>query len=207
MAMGVRDIDIGLLRAFVAVAETRSVTAAARVVHLSQGAVSQQIKRLETLFDAHLFERNADAMALTAEGERLMVRARRLIALNDEVMEQMRGEDFSGEVRLGVAHDIVAALLPPVLRQFQARRPHVLVTLVSDTSSALRQQLRERHIDLPCSPKHVAPAVTSISSPIRWYGWEPTTAKPIAAAPCPWRWGRNTVLSGLRQPKRSIVPT
>jgi DNA-binding transcriptional LysR family regulator len=60
----------------------------------------------------------------------------------------MRGEDFSGEVRLGVAHDIVAALLPPVLREFQARRPHVLVTLVCDTSSVLRQQLRERRLDL-----------------------------------------------------------
>ncbi|UXI65832.1 LysR family transcriptional regulator [Tahibacter amnicola] len=148
MASGVRDIDIGLLRAFVAVAETGGMTAAGRVVHLSQGAVSQQIKRLEALFETQLFDRSGETMALTRDGERLMSRARRLIGLNDDVFNQMRGEDFSGEVRLGVAHDIVASLLPPVLRRFQNQRPHVLVTLVSDTSSRLRQQLRERSIDL-----------------------------------------------------------
>jgi DNA-binding transcriptional LysR family regulator len=148
MAAATRDIDIALLRAFVAVAETGRMTAAARVVHLSQGAVSQQIKRLESLFDAALFERKADAMALTREGERLIVRAHRLIALNDEVVGEMRGDDFSGEVRLGVAHDIVGTLTPPILRAFRRQRPNVLVTLVSEASQLLRQRLREGSIDI-----------------------------------------------------------
>ena len=148
MAASIRDIDIGLLRAFVAVAETGRMTAAARIVHLSQGAVSQQVKRLESLFDAILFERKADAMTLTREGERLIVRAHRLIALNDEVVGEMRGEDFNGEVRLGVAHDIVGTLMPQILRAFRRERPNVLVTLVSDVSHVLRQHLRERRIDI-----------------------------------------------------------
>jgi DNA-binding transcriptional LysR family regulator len=143
-----RSIDADLLRAFVAVAETGRMTAAAKVVNLSQGAVSQQIKRLESLFDTRLFERRAEAAHLTRDGEKLIVLAHRLIALNDEVMSQMRGADFTGEVRLGVPHDIVGMLMPPILRAFRQAHPHVLVTLVSDTTQALRASLRARNIDL-----------------------------------------------------------
>lgn len=143
-----RSIDADLLRAFVAVAETGRMTAAAKVVNLSQGAVSQQIKRLESLFDTQLFERRAEAAHLTRDGEKLIVLAHRLIALNDEVMSQMRGADFTGEVRLGVPHDIVGMLMPPILRAFRQAHPHVLVTLVSDTTQALRASLRARDIDL-----------------------------------------------------------
>lgn len=143
-----RDIDVGLLRAFIAVAETGRMTTAAKVVNLSQGAVSQQIKRLELLFEEKLFERRADAARLTRAGERLMVGAHRLVALNDEVMNQMRDTDFTGEVRLGVPHDIVGMLMPPILRVFRQARPNVLVTLVSDTTQSLRADLREGKIDL-----------------------------------------------------------
>ena len=52
-----RDIDIALLRAFVAVVETGSVTEAAGLLNLTQAAVSQQLKRLEELFGAEFFER------------------------------------------------------------------------------------------------------------------------------------------------------
>src|SRR6202050_47460 len=97
---GLRDIDIGLLRSFVAVAETGRMTTAARVVNLSQGAVSQQIKRLETLFGMTLFDRAADAARLTRDGEKLIPQAHRLIALNDEVLEQMQ-QARSEERRVG----------------------------------------------------------------------------------------------------------
>jgi DNA-binding transcriptional LysR family regulator len=143
-----RDIDVGLLRAFVAVAETGRMTKAGGVVNLSQGAVSQQIKRLEALFELKLFDRRADAARLTSEGEKLLGRAHRLIALNDEVMAQMRDRDFAGAVRLGVAHDIVGRMLPPILRTFCEQHPNVLVTLVSDTTHALRAALRDRRVDL-----------------------------------------------------------
>jgi DNA-binding transcriptional LysR family regulator len=143
-----RDIDIGLLRAFIAVAETGRMTTAAKIVNLSQGAVSQQIKRLEQLFDGPLFERRADAARLTRAGERLMGAAYRMVALNDEVMNLMRRSDFSGEVRLGVPHDIVGMLLPPILRLFRQAHPNVLVTLVSDTTSTLRNALRNGGVDL-----------------------------------------------------------
>jgi DNA-binding transcriptional LysR family regulator len=143
-----QNIDVALLRAFIAVAETGRMTTAARVVHRTQGAVSQQIKRLESLFEAQLFERKVGAARLTREGEKLLAKAHRLICLNDEVIDQMRTVDFTGEVRLGVAHDIVRAMMPPILRRFRQEHSNVLITLVSDTTQALRTALRERKIDL-----------------------------------------------------------
>lgn len=142
------DIDVSLLRAFVAVAETGRMTRAAAVVHVTQSAVSQKIRRLETLLDLTLFERRSDAARLTRDGERFIARARRLIALNDEVIAEMRGADFAGEVRFGVPHDVVGVLMPPILRAFRLAQPNVLVTLVSDVSAVLRQRLAEGAIDL-----------------------------------------------------------
>jgi DNA-binding transcriptional LysR family regulator len=144
----IRDIDVGLLRTFVAVAETRRMTAAARVISRSQGAVSQQIKRLETLLHVTLFARMADAARLTRDGEKLMPLAHRMIALNDEVAAHMGKIDFSGEVRLGVPHDVVGRLMPPILRAFSREHPSVLITLVSERTTVLRKLLRERSIDL-----------------------------------------------------------
>jgi len=143
-----RDIDIGLLRAFVAVAETGRMTQAAKVIHITQSAVSQRIRRLEILLELSLFERRADAASLTREGERFMSRARRLIALNDEILSEMGRGDFAGEIRIGVPHDVVGSLLPPVLRDFRQAHPNVLVTLVSDVSSNLRTLLDARKIDV-----------------------------------------------------------
>ena len=144
----IQNIDVALLRAFIAVAETGRMTTAAKIVHRTQGAISQQIKRLETQFDARLFDRKAGSASLTRAGEKLLVNAHRLISLNDEVMDRMRTVDFTGEVRLGVAHDIVRSMMPPVLRRFRQEHPNVLITLVSDTTQTLRAELRERKIDL-----------------------------------------------------------
>jgi DNA-binding transcriptional LysR family regulator len=144
----IRDIDVGLLRTFLAVAETGRMTTAARVVNVSQGAVSQQIKRLEALLRVTLFARMADAARLTRDGDRLMPLAHRMIALNDEVTEQMGRLEFAGEVRLGVPHDVVGRLMPPILRSFSREHPGVLITLVSERTAVLRKLLRERSIDL-----------------------------------------------------------
>lgn len=123
------------------------MTRAARVVHVTQSAVSQRILRLEALLEIKLFERQSDAARLTKEGERFMSRARRLIALNDEVLSEMHGGDFSGEVRLGVPHDVVASMLPPMLREFRRTWPNVLVTLVSNATTVLRVLLDDGKLD------------------------------------------------------------
>jgi len=143
-----RDIDIGLLRAFVAVVETGSVTGAAGLLNLTQAAVSQQLKRLEELFGTPLFERHHKRLSLKPSGERLMAHAQRLIALNDEVWGTMSAPAYEGEVRLGVPHDIVGPYLPPILKRFDKAWPRVRVSLKCMTTPQLLELLRQGDIDL-----------------------------------------------------------
>ena len=103
----VRDIDVALLRAFVSVAESGSMTAAAHRLNVTQGAISQRIKRLEELFQKKLFERVGNGLQTTIDGDKLMRSAQKLIALNDQVFSTMTAPEFSGVVRLGVPYDII----------------------------------------------------------------------------------------------------
>jgi len=160
-----RDIDISLLRAFLAVVETGSVTKAAGTLNLTQAAVSQQIKRLEELFDTSLFSRANRRLNPTASGERLVAHARRLIALNDEIWTLMRAPEFEGEVRLGVPHDIVATYLPAVLRRFDRAWPRVSVTLVSGGSVELLDKLDKGEIDLTLTTERTCPAGAELLLP------------------------------------------
>ncbi|OIN12229.1 LysR family transcriptional regulator [Oceanisphaera psychrotolerans] len=143
-----RDIDISLIRAFLAVAETGGMTSAAHALNLTQGAVSQKIRRLESLFAAQLFERNHKVIRLTPEGERLLARAHRLVSLNDETWQMMRKPDFAGEIRLGVPADIIRPMMPPIMRRFSREHPKIRLTLVCDMTETLLAALRNGEIDL-----------------------------------------------------------
>ena len=143
-----RDIDIGLLRAFVAVVERRSVTGAAALLNLTQAAVSQQLKRLEELFGTELFERHHKRLVLKPNGERLVAHAQRLIALNDEVWGAMSAPAYAGEVRLGVPHDIVGPYMPPILRRFDKAWPRVRVALKCTNTPLLRELMSQGALDL-----------------------------------------------------------
>ena len=85
------DLDLRLLRAFVAVAEELHFTRAANRLYVAQQALSRDIRRLEEQVGAPLFVRSTRSVALTAEGERLLVHARSLIALNDAALRDMTG--------------------------------------------------------------------------------------------------------------------
>ncbi len=96
-----RNLDVTTLRSFVAVADHGGVTRAAGFLHLTQSAVSMQLKRLEELLGLELLDRSGRTIALTASGEQLLAYARRMVALNDEVMSKLTDQAFEGEVVLG----------------------------------------------------------------------------------------------------------
>ncbi len=143
-----RNIDTSLLRSFVAVAETGSMTTAAKQLHLTQAAVSQQIKRLEELFDRQLFDREQRRLALTSSGGMLLAKAPRLLAMNDEIWATMTAPEFVGEVRLGVPGDIISAYIPPILKSFDKAWPDVRVFIVAGVTVDLQEQLKNGDIDL-----------------------------------------------------------
>lgn len=144
----IRNIDVSLARAFVATAETGSMTAAANLLNLTQGAISQQVKRLEELFGKQLFARDHRTLTLTATGDRFLLHARRLISMNDEIWGLMRAPEFEGTVRLGVPRDIMRPFIPPILRSFGDAWPKVRVELVCKTSIQLREALSKGEIDV-----------------------------------------------------------
>src|SRR4029077_2721883 len=107
-----RDIDVAIVRAFLTVVETGSVTRAARLLNLTQGAISQQIRRLEDLAGKHLFVRSGRRMTLSAEGRDLIAPGTQLISSNDHLWGSLRQPAFQGEVRFGAPYDIMGSYTP-----------------------------------------------------------------------------------------------
>ncbi|MGD1883621.1 MAG: LysR family transcriptional regulator [Paracoccaceae bacterium] len=143
-----RNLDVTTLRSFVAVAESGGVTRAAGFLHLTQSAVSMQLKRLEELLDVKLFDRSGRGIALTAEGEQLLFYARRMVVLNDEAVTRLTDQAFEGEITLGVPHDIVYPAIPMVLKQFHAAFPRVKVQLISSYTRALKAEFGRGACDM-----------------------------------------------------------
>jgi DNA-binding transcriptional LysR family regulator len=144
----VRNLDTGVLRTFLGVADAASMTGAAAALNLTQAAVSQQIKRLEELFGAQLFERDRRGMKLTHAGERLFGKARKLVALNDEIFGDMTAPTEEGEVRFGVPYDLVNTYLPLILKNFAKAFPRVKISLVSKPSVVLVESLKSGAVDV-----------------------------------------------------------
>ncbi|PWJ17005.1 LysR family transcriptional regulator [Jannaschia seohaensis] len=143
-----RNLDLTALRAFATVASTGGVTRAAALLNLTQSAVSMQVKRLEEALDTTLLERTSRGMRLTPDGESALGTARRMLALNDELLDRMRNATPDGEIRLGVPHDIVPRAIPDVLRAFAAEYPRVRITLVSSVTAALHDAFAAGEVDV-----------------------------------------------------------
>lgn len=87
-------------------------------------------------------------LVLTAEGEKLMSYARRLLALNDETLRALQGERLTGEIHLGMQEDFGESLMPGILGQFKRHHPQVRIVAVVDRNGPLRQALAEEALDL-----------------------------------------------------------
>ena len=167
-----RNLDMTALRAFATVAEAGGVTRAAGLLHLTQSAVSMQLKRLEEALGRQLFERAGRGVVLTADGEKLLGYARRILALNDEVWSRFTSAAFEGEVVLGVPHDVVYPALPPVLQRFHAEFPRMKVTLVSSYTEALKRMFARGEADviLTTEDEVQAGGRTLATVPLIWVG-------------------------------------
>ena len=143
------NIPTDLLRTLVAVVELRSYTKAANSLGVTQPAVSAQIKRLQQLIGADLFERSGHGVVVTSRGERVVARARRLLALNDEIVGLGAGAARADLiVRVATPSDFVASVLPGILARFRERHPDVRFVIRSDFYEALLRQLHMGEIDL-----------------------------------------------------------
>lgn len=124
-------MELRHLRYFVAVAEEENVTRAATRLHLSQPALSRQIRDLEDELGTMLLERTAKSVHLTEAGRIFLPEAKAVIQRADEAVKKVRAAaaNVSGKLDVGYAPSLTVQILPQALRAFQAEFPKVRVIL------------------------------------------------------------------------------
>ncbi len=169
-----RNLDLGTLRSFVTIADAGSMTRAASRLFMTQSAISMQIKRLENSLGFSVFERSAQGMTPTSEGEQLLHFANQMLALNDEAMGRLTSPDYEGLVRLGVPGDVIYPHIPRVLREFSRDYPRVQIKLSSAQTYTLKSEFNEGLQDIVLTTeKTPSPGGRVVSTqPLVWTGAE-----------------------------------
>jgi DNA-binding transcriptional LysR family regulator len=144
-------MEIRQLRAFIAIAELGTFTAGALRVHVTQAAISMQIRQLENELGAKLFIRAPRRVMLTEAGEQLLQRARQILrdhdAALDEIAELAGAE--RGRLRIGSASAMVTTdVLPKLLKEVRNQHQGAEITVASGTSEALVQQILAGELDI-----------------------------------------------------------
>lgn len=137
-------MEIRQLKAFMAIADARTFTAAAQRIHYTQAALSMQIKQLEREVGVPLFTRMPRRVVLTEAGERLMARAQHILREHDAALAELAelaGAE-RGRLRLGSASGMVSAdSLPAILKKLKKAHPHAEVSVTSGTSEELVKKI------------------------------------------------------------------
>ncbi len=142
------ELDLSLLRTFIAIVETGGLTSAGRQVGRTQPAISHQAKRLQAAVGRPLFGSDKRHVSLTREGEILLEYAREMLRLNDEARARFSSPNVEGHVTLGTPDLYAAYLLPTILGSFSRAFPGIEIELRCQRSIHLISALRDKQIDL-----------------------------------------------------------
>ena len=142
------NIPTELLRTLVAVVDLRSFTKAAHSLGVTQPAVSAQIKRLQNLLGSELLDKSAPGVSLTSAGELVVNYARRLLSINDQILDLAGPRPAGKTLRIGQTGDFTANEIALALASFRARRPDLHFALHSASIDVLLKELREGVLDL-----------------------------------------------------------
>ena len=171
-------LDPRLLRAFVAIADAGSFTAAADRLHMTQSTMSQQIARLEEAIGRELVDRAARPVRLTVTGERLLGHARRILALQNEVLTLVAETSGTTSVRIGMPDDIATPEMARIFAAFTKRHKEARLDVTTGLRSDLTRRYRSGELDIVVL-KEDAPGEDSWASfeePIAWFA-APDTAR------------------------------
>ncbi|MEO1044039.1 MAG: LysR substrate-binding domain-containing protein [Pseudomonadota bacterium] len=142
------DLDPACLRAFVTVAECGSFTAAAQRLNRGQSAISLQVKRLEDQLGVELLDRRTRQIGLTSAGERLIDRAKELLALHRQLVVSAASPEVSGTVRLGVPEDFATTHLPGMLADFVRAHPRISLEVTCELTLPILERFASGAFDL-----------------------------------------------------------
>ena len=143
-------MELRHLRYFIAAAETENVSRAALKLHVSQPALSRQVRDLEGELGFALFERSAKSVRLTEAGKTFLVEARAVLQRADEAVKSARAiaTGGRGELHVGYAPSPTVRIIPATLRAFQARMPQVRVRLHDLSTEEMLAGVREGKLQL-----------------------------------------------------------
>src|SRR5262249_4564737 len=144
-------MEIRQLRAFVAIAESGTFTAGALRVHVTQAAISMQIRQLETEIGAKVFVRAPRHVILTEAGEQLLRRARHILREHDAAVDELAelGGTERGRLRIGSASAMVLSeQLPSILKELRKQHPAAEIAVTSGTSEVLVDQILAGEVDV-----------------------------------------------------------
>ncbi len=142
-------MELDLFKSFVAVAEARSFSRAARATHSTQPTLSRQIARLENELGTRLFERYGRHVECTPSGELLLPLAQAIINRANDAISLVREQAGAGPsiVRFGATGSVFAHLLTPALASFSAAYPNVSVDLVERNDAACEDAVIRGELD------------------------------------------------------------
>lgn len=200
------NLDLDLVRAFLAVAEEKSFSRAAERLLRGQSAVSLQIKRLEAALGRRLLDRTPRAVSLNAAGTAFLHDARQLIALNDAALARLSEPALSGTVRLGTPEDFATSHLPRVLARFAETYPAVALEVTCDLTLNLARGFREDAFDvvlLKREPASAGPGIRVWREHLVWVAASASLvtregALPLVASPPPCVYRKRAVAALTR---------
>lgn len=141
-------MELRQVQLFLAAAEEGSITAAARRMHLTQPALSRQIKALEEELGVELFTRGAHSVALTPAGRVLAEEGKKLLERAERVVKRVRAEADGEPLRIGYAPSLAGPLLGVALERFSQLHPRVRVQLFDCSSAEMRDGLAQGKLDV-----------------------------------------------------------
>ncbi len=138
------------LKVFVTVIEQKNFSRAAELLHLSQPAVSMQIRNLETEFGTKLIHRSSKQVKPTQSGEILFERAKRILQLYDEAKQEIHflHNIVTGTLKIGASFTIGEYILPRLLAEYAAQYPHVELEVTIANTEEITQAVRSKKLDI-----------------------------------------------------------
>ncbi|MGX9857823.1 transcriptional regulator LrhA [Enterobacter hormaechei subsp. steigerwaltii] len=167
----IMNLDLDLLRTFVAVADLNTFAAAAAAVCRTQSAVSQQMQRLEQLVGKELFARHGRNKLLTEHGIQLLGYARKILRFNDEACMSLMFSNLQGLLTLGASDESADTILPFLLNRISSVYPKLALDVSVKRNAFMVEMLKENEVDLVVTTHRPGQfdSLTLRTSPTHWY--------------------------------------
>ncbi|WP_022719839.1 LysR substrate-binding domain-containing protein [Rhodopseudomonas sp. B29] len=146
--MNLISLDIRMLRSLISVVETGSITETARRLGRTQPAITLQLQRLEELAGKQLFSHGGRRVTLTEHGTTVLLYAKSILRLHDELIAQLASQEIEGQVVLGTPDLYAAFMLPSILAVFRKSFPRIQVELNCALSTPLVGLVKRGDVDI-----------------------------------------------------------